>query len=148
MAPAGKCFPDLQKRLLLTTGTVTLPGPFPELGEILLEENAFSFGPVPQDVVCLQSCPDPCTLVERRVLLRDVVAIFVPTIREGQEINLNDGLFAPREEAAELIKQLSESGPVCGMVYVREDTPVAMTTLTGMTASDSQAYSCRKPGCD
>ncbi len=145
--PSQKNDQELQKRILLTTGMVTLPGPFPELGEIFLEENVFTFGSVPQDVVCLRESPDPYSIVERRVLLRDVVAIFVPDL-SIEHIDLNAGKFAPGEEAADLIKCLREEGPVRGMIFVREDTPVAMWTLTGMTASDSQAYCWCGPGCD
>jgi len=146
-APCNTNDQELKKRILLTTGMVTLPGPFPELGEVFLEENAFTFGSVPQDVVCLRECPDPYSVVERRVLLRDVVAIFVPD-REKEEVDMNSGKFAPGEEAADLIKCLREQGSVRGMIFVREDTPVAMWTLSGMTASDSQAYSWCGPGCD
>jgi hypothetical protein len=148
MAPSDKNHQELHKRILLTTGMVTLPGPFPELGEVVLEEDAFTFGSVPQDVICLRESPDPYSIVERRVLLREIVAIFVPEVEAEEEIDLNNGKFAPGEEAADLIKCLREQGPVLGMIFVREDTPVVMWTLTGMTASDSQAYCWCGPGCD
>ena len=148
MDPADKNNQELMKKILLTTGTVTLPGPFPDLAEISLEEDSFRFGEQPQSVLCLQSCPEPHTVVSRRVLLRDVLAIFIPNVTEGKEIKLSDGLFESGEGAAELIKQLSSSGPVRGLIYVREDTAVLMSTLSGMPASDSQAYYCGRPCCD
>ena len=120
---------------------MTLPGPFPELGEIWVEGIAASANEENQEkvaVVCIRTSQDPSWCIERRVLRTNVAAAWLPGTEAGaQTVLLSKDIYV----GSDLDRQLGDRDhPRPGLVYVAENAPVLMTVEYGTTASDSAEY--------
>ena len=140
---------DQQKRKLFIAGTVALPPPFPQLGEIWIEREGVEFCENTEyssrvDVLCVRTSHEPFWSVERRVLLSDVAAVFIPTDPDATEIDLARGEFILgadlkcRSDVPE--KHDPNDTPWRGIVFVPENARVLISSETAMTAADSLHY--------
>ncbi len=152
---------DGQKKMLFAAGTVSLPGPFPELGEIRWERGAIVFdrcgeSAPAEDLLCIRSGREACWSVERCVRAKEVVAILLPVDANAAEADpAKDHLLVGCEiETLEEFEQANRPAHDVwkGIVYVAENARVLMHVEFAMTAADSVHYqpasATYRRGCD
>ena len=152
---------DEQKKMFFAAGTVSLPGPFPELGEIRWERQAIVFdrcgdSAPSEDLLCIRSGRKSSWNIERYVRAKDVVAILLPMDACAAEADPEkDHLLVGCE--IELLEKFEQANRTAqdvwkGIVYVAEDVRILMQVEFAMTAADSVHYqpaaAIYRRGCD
>lgn len=126
------------------SGTVTIPSPFPEVGQLSLQRLS-STAPrkrrtVHIDFLCIEHTQSHGVMIARFVSLDDVTAVLLV---ENGKVKQNDGHWLVGAAGQhELLARLrkSKTRPVEGIAYVREHAQVLMRVETGMTAVESSEY--------
>jgi hypothetical protein len=137
------CSFDPQRAMYLS-GTVTIPSPFPEVGQLSLQRLT-SATPSKQrvahkDFLCIEHIQSHRLMVARFVALDDVSAVLLV---ENGDVGMDDGRWLVGSAGQhELLAKLrkAKSRRIEGIAYVREHAQVLMRVETGMTAAESSEY--------
>lgn len=128
-------------RAMCLAGTVAVPQKMPQLARLAVEEGN-GFLPAAQSPMMLvaEHRVSPKLTITRNVHLQDVTAVFVPD--DARDFDLERGTWLLGDEIAGFIDTLSRSRPEppLGIAYVREQAPVLMQVVVGMTAAESAEY--------
>lgn len=131
-------------RAMYLSGTVTIPSPFPEVGQLSLQRLTSMPSNKPRaahkDFLCIEHIQSHRLMVARFVALEDVSAVLLV---ENGVVEMEDGRWligaaGQHELLAKLRK--AKARPISGIAYVREHAQVLMRVETGMTAAESSEY--------
>jgi hypothetical protein len=132
------------QRAMCLSGTVTIPSPFPEVGQFSLQRvsspSASRDRTAHTDYLCIEHVQSHRLMVARIISLDDVSAVLL-TANGKLERDTGEWLVGPAGRH-ELIARLrkTKKRPLAGIAYVREHAQVLMRVETGMTAAESSEY--------